>query len=208
MRCEECAQQTGASLMWLIYPLEFTPLNLFAVRNWFIHDFQLFPFSIRNWQNAATQSNYITHLLVFPFKWWVAKFFYQFDNTWNKNQNTVLFATKICHAMSDSTKEFLNLFPSRGAGWILMEGSVNLTDLIAAFEQNFFYSKYPLSWLHHKCVVCIINRVLSFSWSKQKLSSLSSIFFLEICSLELLSLSFYLSPISLLLRQRVALSTG
>ena len=94
---------------------------------------------------------------------------------------------------SDSTKEFLNLFPSsHGAGWILMEGSVNLTDLMAAFEQNFFYSKYPLSWLHHKCVVCIINRVLSFSGSKQKLSSLSSIFFLEICSLELLSLSFYL----------------
>ena len=93
---------------------------------------------------------------------------------------------------SDSTKEFLNLFPSRGAGWILMEGSVNLTDLIAAFEQSFFYSKYPLSWLHHKCVMCIINRVLSFSGSRQKLSSLSSIFFLEICSLELLSLSFYL----------------
>ena len=66
-----------------------------------------------------------------------------------------------------------------------MEGSVNLTDLIAAFEQNFFYSKYPLSWLHHKCVVCIINRVLSFSGSKRKLSSLSSIFFLKICSLEL-----------------------
>ena len=71
-----------------------------------------------------------------------------------------------------------------------MEGSVNLIDLIAAFEQNFF--KYPLSWLHHKCVVCIINRVLSFSGSKQKLSSLSSIFFLKICSLELLSLLFYL----------------
>lgn len=101
MRSEECAQQTRASLMWLIYPLEFTPLNLFAVRNWFIHDFQLFPFSIRNWQNAATQSNYITHLLVFPFKWWAAKFFYQFDNTWNKTQNTVLFATKICHAMNN-----------------------------------------------------------------------------------------------------------
>lgn len=109
---------------------------------------------------------------------------------------------------SDSTKEFLSLFPSRGAGWILMEGSVNLIDLISAFEQNFFYREYPLSWLHHKCVVCIINRVLSFSGSKQKLSSLSSIFFFKICSLELLSLSFYLSPISLLLRQRVALSTG
>ena len=93
---------------------------------------------------------------------------------------------------SDSTKEFLSLFPSRGAGWILMEGSVNLIDLISAFEQNFFYRKYPLSWLHHKCVVCIINRVLSFSGSKKKLSSLSSIFFLKICSLELLSLSFYL----------------
>ena len=93
---------------------------------------------------------------------------------------------------SDSTKEFFNLFPSRGAGWILMEGSVNLTDLIAAFEQNFFYSKYPLSWLHHKCVMCIINRVLLFSGSKQKLSSLSFIFFLKICSLEHLSLSFYL----------------
>ena len=73
-----------------------------------------------------------------------------------------------------------------------MEGSVNLTDLIAAFEQNFFYSKYPLSWLHHKCVMCIINRVLLFSGSKQKLSSLSFIFFLKICSLEHLSLSFYL----------------
>ena len=80
---------------------------------------------------------------------------------------------------SDSTKEFLSLFPSRGAGWILMEGSVNLIDLISAFEQNFFYRKYPLSWLHHKCVVCIINRVLSFSGSKQKLSSLSSIFFFK-----------------------------
>lgn len=141
MRSEECAQQTRASLMWLIYPLEFTPLNWFAVRNWFIHDFQLFPFSIRNWQNAATQSNYITHLLVFPFKWWVAKFFYQFDNTWNKNG----IKTRIpCYLLqkfvtpwtikSDSTKEFLNLFPSRGAGWILMEGWWwNLTDLIAAF---------------------------------------------------------------------------
>lgn len=108
-----------------------------------------------------------------------------------------------------STKEFLNLFPSRGAGLILMEGSVNLTDLIAAFEQNFFYSKYPLSWLHHKCVMCIINRVLSFSGLSRNYLLWVPYFFLKFAPLNFYPSRFiYLLPISLLLRQRVALSTG